>query len=141
MPLPTTPEDLFDLLSEDATIAGLLGVYLKPDGETEPAIIVMHGGERIREDWTPGGVEVVIRREATYDPLHLITSEVLRRPTWRIYVTQWEPDASGYALQEVVERIIDLLPGTVVNDVTLAEGLTGLAQSCVRWTNHGASNG
>jgi hypothetical protein len=63
------------------------------------------------------------------------TGEVDVRPTYRLTVTQWEPEESGDPLnqQAVIDRIMQLLPGANAADVSIDGLTTGLQQHTITW--------
>lgn len=144
MPFPTTGPALFDLFAGDVILSGdeeeetpgLLGSYLLPEDEVRPALSVLMPEEVLPEEWSTRGVEVAISRFPTNGPTPLASGEVLLRPLFRIYVSQHRVAPGGaYNLQQVVDRILTLLPGATSADSTLPGGIGGLAQVAIRWTN------
>lgn len=135
MALPTSAQDIYDLLSADDTISDALGTYLLPGGQELPAISVLAANENLPAGTVTGGIEVTITAMPGYSPQALLTFETLLRPTWRIYVVAW--DALG-SLQTVAERVIALLPGATATGLQgdpPGEGLGILEQVVITWTN------
>ena len=133
--LPTTSLAIFDLLEDDTTLMGLIGVHRIGTG-TRPALAHFWPSEAIEPTAVPEGVEVVVWRSpmgTASRPAE--TGEVDVRPTYRLSVTQWEP-AAGNPLnhQAVINRILQLLPGANAADVTIDGLTTGLQQHTITWT-------
>lgn len=137
MTLPTTAEEIYDLLVEDATVAEMLGTYLLPGAEEPiPAIAVLLPLEDKAAETVITGVEVVIARVPTGDTAPFMTGGETTSGQFRLYVTQWTPPDDGdYLVDAMCRRIGQLLPGASWRDNTLPDGLGGLAQMAVVWTN------
>ena len=135
MTLPTTAQDIYDLLTADSVISDALGAYSIPGGDILPAISVFAGGDGLPSGTVTDGLEIVISALPGYAPQVLLTEESLTNPTWRLYVVAW---SSLGALQAVAERIITLLPGascTQLQKDAPGEGLGVMDQVVIRWTN------
>ena len=135
MALPTSAQDIYDLLVADEAISEALGVYLLPGGDTIPAISVLAANEQLPAGTTPGGLEIVITAMPGYSPQPLLSFETLLRPTWRIYVVAWE---SLGELQTVTERIMALLPGATASSLQgdpPGEGIGLIDQAVITYTN------
>lgn len=135
MDIPTSAQGIYDRLIGDAVISDALGVYVLPGGQELPAISVLAGGQTLPPGTATGGIEVAITATPSYAPQLLMGFETLLRPTWRIYVIAW--GALG-ELQEVIERIITLLPGATTTDIPAdppGEGLGVIEQTVITWTN------
>jgi len=133
--LPTTSLAIFDLLEDDTTLIGLIGVH-RIGTSTRPALAHFWPSEAIEPTAVPEGVEVVVWRSpmgTASRPAE--TGEVDVRPTYRLSVTQWEP-AAGNPMnhQAVINRILQLLPGANAADVTIDGLTTGLQQHTITWT-------
>jgi hypothetical protein len=133
--LPTTSLAIFDLLEADDTLADLIGFHRLAD-ETRPALAHFWPSEAIEPTAVPVGVEVVVWRSpmgTASRPAE--TGEVDVRPTYRLTVTQWEPEESGDPLnqQAVIDRIMQLLPGANAADVSIDGLTTGLQQHTLTW--------
>jgi hypothetical protein len=132
--LPTTSLAIFDLLEDDTTLMGLIGVHRIGTG-TRPALAHFWPSEAIEPTAVPEGVEVVVWRSpmgTASRPAE--TGEVDVRPTYRISVTQWEPATGTLNHQAVINRILQLLPGANAADVTIDGLTTGLQQHTITWT-------
>lgn len=138
MALPADAQAIYDRLIADPVLAALVGQFLRPDGQQPlTAISVMEIGERLPESWEPSGLELRIIRTPSYPrAMPLLGDEVMLRPVFRIHLTQWSLSSAGnYVLQAAVQRVLVLLPGATAADVGIEAGVTGLAQSVIRWMN------
>lgn len=135
-PYPTSAQEIFDWLDADDELSAIVGSYRLSDGTTMAALAVLWPTESMPPGVTPSGVEVVIRRQASTATRPWATGEQQLNPTWRLTVTQWEPEAFGDCQYEaVLQRLVQLLPGASWTDVTLPGTTVGLAQAVVRWSN------
>lgn len=135
MTLPTTAQEIYDLLVGDDAISDELGVYTLASGDTLPAISVMARGDSLPAGTVTDGLEVVITASPNQAEQVLLSDEVLTNPTWRIYVIAW--GALGQ-LQAVRNRIVALLPGATSTQPQAdppGEGLGVMEQVVIRWTN------
>ena len=139
MALPTTGEEIYDLLLADPTISAALGTYLLPaSGGTPtlmPAIGVFFDNEKLPEGTIADGIEISITRMPGYAPKVLIGDETILNPTWRVYVVGWQ---SAALLQSVTERVIALLPGATAETIpgdSPGSGMGVMAQRAITWTN------
>jgi hypothetical protein len=62
------------------------------------------------------------------------TGEISVNPTFRLSVIQWEPGAEGFKQDDVINRILFLLPGANAADVTIDDLTAGLQQHTITWT-------
>ena len=138
MTIPTTSQGIYDLLEDDATLASLLGTYLLPGATgTIPALARLMP----LEDRPPGlvirGVEVLILRFPSGQASPFSTGGEEVSGQFQLYATQWTPSTSNgaYHVETVAQRIAQLLPGATWTANTPPDGLGGLAQLAISWSN------
>lgn len=135
MALPTTAQEIYDLLVADDTISEALGIYLLPSGEELAAISVLAAHESLPAGTVAGGIEITITAMPGYSPQALLSGEVLTNPTWRVYVIAWQ--ALG-DLQAVAERVLALLPGATASSIggdPPGGGIGLMDQVVITWSN------
>jgi hypothetical protein len=135
MAVPTTAQEIYDLLVGDSVIRAALGTYTLLNGNRLPAISVLARGEDLPSGTVTGGIEITITGTPNQAEQLLLSDEVLLNPTWRIYVIAWR--ALGQ-LQTVRNRIVTLLPGASSEQQDAdppGEGIGVLEQLVIRWTN------
>jgi hypothetical protein len=138
MTLPTTAQELYDLLAADAVVAPALGSYTPRGGAAIPAIAVVRRNEKLPEGVVVVGLEVVIMANPDYSTEAFATGETALNPQFRLYVSEWSPAGGMTALQALAQRIIALLPGcraVPIGGDPAGEGLGMLDQSAIAWTN------
>jgi hypothetical protein len=138
MALPTTAQELYDLLVGDAVVAAGLGTYTPRGGTTIPAIAVVRRNEALPEGVAVAGLEVVILNNPDYSPNALLTGETSLNPQFRLYISEWSPASGMLALQGLTQRIIALLPGcraVPIGGDAPGQGLGVLDQYALSWTN------
>jgi hypothetical protein len=133
--LPTSSLAVFDLLAADSLLAPLVGSYLWSNGQTRPAIAHLWRNEDLGPEVVARGVEIVVWRVGSDDPVPCVSGEVIVNPTISLAITQWEPATAGGAMQleAVVRRVQKLLPGASAADVSVPGLTVGLQQQAVRW--------
>lgn len=89
MTLPTTAQELYDLLAGDAVVAPALGTYTPRGGSALPAIAVVRRNEQLPEGMAVAGLEVVILNNPDYDNEAYLTGETGLNPQFRLYVSEW----------------------------------------------------
>jgi hypothetical protein len=138
MALPTTAQDIYDLLATDAVVAPALGSYTPRNGTAIPAIAVVRRNEALPEGVAVAGLEVVIMANPDYATEAFATGETALNPQFRLYVSEWSPAGGMTALQALAQRIIALLPGcraVPIGGDPAGEGLGMLDQYAIAWTN------
>jgi hypothetical protein len=137
MTLPTTSQGIYDLLEDDATLAPLLGTYFLPGATgTIPALAVLMPLEERPAGLKITGVEVLIVRFPSGQAEAFMTGGETIGGQFQIYATQWTPSAGGaYQVEAVARRIAQLLPGATWTANTPPDGLGGLAQLAISWSN------
>jgi len=142
MTLPTTAQELYDLLAADAVVSAALGTYTPRSGTTIPAIAVVRRNEALPEGVAVAGLEVVILANPDYSTEAFATGETALNPQFRLYVSEWSPAGDFTALQLLTQRIISLLPGCravpIGGSVLDQEAMTRLGvldQYAIAWTN------
>ena len=138
MTLPTTAQELYDLLTADAVVAAALGTYTPRSGTAIPAIAVVRRNESLPEGVSVAGLEVVIMANPDYNTETYVTGETGLNPQFRLYVSEWSPASGMTALQALTQRIIALLPGcraVPIGGDPAGEGLGVLDQYAIAWTN------
>ena len=118
MALPTTAQELYDLLVGDAVVAAGLGTYTPRGGTTIPAIAVVRRNESLPEGVAVAGLEVVILNNPDYSPEAMLTGETGLNPQFRLYVSEWS------ALQVAPQAITNaaLASGTATLTFAAAHG-------------------
>lgn len=135
-PYPTSAQEIYDWLEADDEAMELIGSYRLADGTKIAALAVLWPTESLPPGVRPSGVEVVIRRQPSSAVRPWATGEQQLNPTWRLAVTQWPPEAQAEpTYEQVLARLVALLPGASWADVSMPGTTAGLAQSVVRWTN------
>lgn len=139
MALPTTGQEIYDVLLADPVIAAALGTYSIPAAAgpptVRPAIGVFFANEKLPEGTVADGIEISITRMPGYAPQLLIGDETMLNPTWRVYVVGWQ---SAATLQAVAERVIALLPGATDEPIpgdAPGDGIGVMDQVAITWTN------
>jgi hypothetical protein len=89
MTLPTTAQELYDLLVGDAVVTAALGTYLPSGCTAIPAIAVVRRNEQLPEGVAVAGLEVVILSNPDYSPEAMLTGETGLNPQFRLYVSEW----------------------------------------------------
>lgn len=138
MTLPTTTQELYDLLVADAVVAPALGAYTPRDGDAIPAIAVVKRNEALPEGVTVAGLEVVIMANPDYATQAMLTGETGLNPQFRVYISEWSPASGLLALQVLTQRIIALLPGcraVPIGGDPPGRGIGVLDQYALSWTN------
>jgi hypothetical protein len=147
MTLPTTAQELYDLLAGDAVVTAGLGTYTPRGGAAIPAIAVVRRNESLPEGVAVAGLEVVILANPDYAIQAMLTGEQALNPQFRLYVSEWSPASGLLALQALTQRIIALLPGcravpigggSLGKGVVDQEALSGIGvldQYAIAWTN------
>jgi len=138
MTLPTTAQELYDLLAADAVVAQALGTYTPRGGAPLPAIAVVRRNESLPEGVAVTGLEVVILANPDYSTQALLTGETALKPQFRLYISAWSPASNLLALQSLTQRIIALLPGcraVPIGGDPQGQGLGLLDQYALAWTN------
>jgi len=111
-----TVRDLRDDLQD--LIGIWLGSYQLPNGELTPAVAVRADSEGLAAGTYVLGLEMVINRHPTLDPVR----QYLREDcvdTWEVWLLAWEAYSP---INEAVAKIIRTYPGTTAQVVTLPEG-------------------
>jgi len=137
MSLPTTAQEIYDVLEADEALMAMLGTcLLKGAEEPIPALSVMWPNEEGEDGTTMEGVEVTIARSSSGDTRPFITGGEETSALFRLYVTQWTVlPTAGFNLDAVVRRVCQLLPGATWSDNSLPDGLGGLGQVAIQWLN------
>ena len=138
MTLPTTAQELYDLLAGDAVVSAALGTYAPRGQSPVPAIAVVRRNEQLPEGVAVAGLEVVILANPDYSPEAMLTGETGLNPQFRLYVSEWSPSTDLTALQVLTQRIISLLPGcrsVPIGGDAPGQGLGVLDQYAISWTN------
>jgi len=138
MALPTTAQELYDLLVGDAVVAAGLGTYTPRGGSAIPAIAVVRRNESLPEGVVVTGLEVVILNNPDYSTEAMLTGEQALNPQFRLYISEWSPASGMLALQALTQRIIALLPGcraVPIGGDAPGQGLGVLDQYAIAWTN------
>jgi hypothetical protein len=138
MSLPTTAQELYDLLAGDAEVSAALGTYTPRGQSPVPAIAVVRRNEQLPEGVAVAGLEVVILNNPDYSPDAFLTGEQALNPQFRLYVSEWSPSTDLTALQALTQRIISLLPGcraVPIGGDAPGQGLGVLDQYAISWTN------
>jgi hypothetical protein len=138
MTLPTTAQELYDLLAGDAVVAQALGTYTPRGGTAIPAIALVRRNESLPEGVAVAGLEVVILANPEYAPQAMLTGEQALNPQFRLYISEWSPASGLLALQALTQRIIALLPGcraVPIGGDPPGQGLGVLDQYALSWTN------
>jgi len=138
MALPTTAQELYDLLVGDAVVSAGLGTYTPRGGAALPAIAVIRRNEALPEGVAVAGLEVVILANPDYATQALLTGETGLNPQFRVYISEWSPAGGMTALQALTQRIIALLPGcraVPIGGDPQGQGLGVLDQYALSWTN------
>jgi len=138
MSLPTTAQELYDLLVGDAVVSAALGAYTPRDGDAIPAIAVVKRNEALPEGVTVAGLEVVIMANPDYATQAMLTGETGLNPQFRVYISEWSPASGLLALQALTQRIIALLPGcraVPIGGDHPGRGIGVLDQYALSWTN------
>ena len=138
MTLPTTAQELYDLLVGDAVVTAALGSYLPSGGTAIPAIAVVRRNESLPEGVAVAGLEVVILNNPDYSPDALLTGETGLNPQFRLYISEWSPAGGMTALLTLTQRIIALLPGCRAMPIggdPPGQGIGVLDQYALSWTN------
>jgi hypothetical protein len=120
MALPTTAQELYDLLVGDAVVAAGLGTYTPRGGTAIPAIAVVRRNESLPEGVAVAGLEVVILNNPDYSPEAMLTGETGLNPQFRLYVSEWS------ALQVEPKTITNaaLASGTATLTFASAHGIS-----------------
>lgn len=135
-PYPTDAQAIYDWLEADDELMALLGRYRLTDGTILPALAVLWPTESMPAGVDVRGVEVVVMRQRSGNPLPWATGEVALNPVWRLTVTQWQPlELSEPQYEAALDRLMALLPGANWSEVSVPGTTTGLAQAVVRWSN------
>lgn len=135
MAIPTTAQEIYDLLIADEAIEDALGTYTLAGGDSLPAISVLAKGASLPAGTVANGIEITITALPGYAPQVLLSDETLTNPTWRIYLLAW---GQLGAMQLVTERVIALLPGATSSMPRAdppGEGLGVIEQTVITWTN------
>jgi len=138
MALPTTAQELYDLLAGDAVVTAALGTYTPRGGTAIPAIAVVRRNEALPEGVTVAGLEVVILNNPDYATQAMLTGEQALNPQFRLYISEWSPASGVLALQALTQRIISLLPGCrsmPIGGDPPGQGIGVLDQYAISWTN------
>jgi hypothetical protein len=138
MSLPTTAQELYDLLAGDAVVAPALGTYTPRGQSPVPAIAVVRRNEQLPEGVAVAGLEVVILNNPDFSPEAMLTGETKLNPQFRLYISEWSPASGMLALQALTQRIISLLPGcraVPIGGDAPGQGLGVLDQYAISWTN------
>jgi hypothetical protein len=138
MTLPTTAQELYDLLVADAVVTAALGTYRPSGGTAIPAIAVVRRNESLPEGVAVAGLEVVIMNNPDYSTQALLTGEQALNPQFRLYVSEWSPGGDLQALQRLTQRIISLLPGcraVPIGGDPPGQGIGVLDQYALSWIN------
>ena len=137
MTLPTTAQEIYDLLEADEALMAMLGTcLLKGADEPIPALSVMWPNEEGEDGTVMEGVEVTIARTSSGDSKAFSTGGEEKSALFRLYVTQWTVlPTAGFNLDAVVRRVCQLLPGATWSDNSLPDGLGGLGQVAIQWLN------
>ncbi len=137
MTLPTTAQEIYDLLESDEALMAMLGTCLLKDApEPIPALSVMWANEDGEDGTTMEGTEVTIARTSSGDTKPFSTGGEETSALFRLYVTQWTVlSTTGFNLDAVVRRVCQLLSGATWSDNTLPDGLGGLGQVAIQWLN------
>jgi hypothetical protein len=138
MTLPTTAQELYDLLVGDAVVTAALGTYRPSGGTAIPAVAVVRRNESLPEGVAVAGLEVVIMSNPDYSTQALLTGEQALNPQFRLYVSEWSPGGDLQALQGLTQRIISLLPGCRAMPIggdPPGQGIGVLDQYALSWTN------
>ena len=137
MTLPTTAQAIYDLLEADSQLEPLLGTYLLPGATgTVPALAVLMPLEERPAGLKIQGVEVLIVRFPSGQSESFMTGGETIGGQFKLYATQWTPSAGGdYQVEAVARRIAQLLPDASWTPNTPPDGLGGLAQLAISWSN------
>jgi hypothetical protein len=138
MALPTTAQEIYDLLAADAVVSLALGTYTLRGGAPLPAIAVVRRNESLPEGVAVAGLEVVIMANPDYATQALLTGETAINPQFRLYISEWSPASGLLALQALTQRIIALLPGcraVPIGGDPPGRGIGVLDQYALSWTN------
>lgn len=136
--LPRSATDIYDLLNADETIQRFIGRYQLVDGTVVPALICMWPNETLPPQSKTTGVELVVLRGpggAGSAPLGF-ADELNISKTFRLYAVQWETALPGdYCLDEIVQRVAQLLPNASWEETSLTNATDGLSQVAIKWRN------
>ena len=138
MALPTTAQELYDLLQADAVVAAALGTYTPRGGTAIPAMAVLRRNEQIPEGTVVQGLEVVILANPEFNVQAFMTGEQGLNPQFRLYISEWSPSSGLMALQALTQRVIALLPGcraVPIGGDPPGQGIGVLDQYAIGWTN------
>ena len=136
--LPRSATEIYDLLFADETIHRFIGRYTLADKSKVPALICMWPNESLPPQSKTQGVELVVLRGPSGAGTAGLgfTEEMNISKTFRLYAVQWEPEVPGdYCLDEIVQRVAQLLPNSTWDETSVASGTDGLGQVAIRWRN------
>jgi hypothetical protein len=113
MDILTLREELETLLVDH------LGEYKLANGETTTAVHVRAVGEAMPAGTTVSGIELILVREPSLDPIRQYSNpKALRR--WEMFLVGWAPDDS---LEEAASLIVDAYPSATLTAVTVPESV------------------
>jgi hypothetical protein len=139
MALPINSYEIFDLLAADSDLSAMIGVHNLRDGSTRPALAHLFPNESIEATTSTSGVEIIVYRSPQGTMTKAAeTGEISVNPTFRLSVIQWEPGTGGFKQDDVINRILFLLPGANAADVTIDDLTAGLQQHTITWTANSA---
>jgi len=136
--LPRSATEIYDLLFADETIHRFIGRYTLADKSKVPALICMWPNESLPPQSKTQGVELVVLRGPSGAGTAGLgfTEEMNISKTFRLYAVQWEPEVPGdYCIDEIVQRVAQLLPNCTWEDNDLPSSTDGLGQVAIRWRN------
>lgn len=128
----SSPEVIFDVLSNDTTFESYLGTYTFTTGDSTSSIAITTPGTALPQLDSQAGLECIIHDIGDIKRRDYLTEESDMDVTWRLYLIVWDP-ATGSDATAAAKRIMSLFRDAVSYEtIATAQGLGARVQTAVQ---------
>lgn len=130
--LASTPQIIYNTLTNDATFMSYVGQYTFASGSTASSISIATPGKDLPAVTKQEGLEVIIHDIADLSSKLYLTDPSDPIYTWKIFLIIWEP-ATGGTVTSAAARILAKFPkATSIDTVSVASTLGVAFQTQIR---------
>lgn len=127
---PTTPEDIFNVLSQDTEFMSNIGSYqFRSGADPVPAISIITPNEKIPGASVTNGLECLIHDSTSVKNRNFLTGDNKSTIPWKVFLIVWPP-ANGSDLMAATLRLLEIYPNAISNETMRVDNALGaLAQT------------
>lgn len=139
---PTTPESIYQALSDDVSFMENIGTYKFRNGATPiSAISIVTPNQDLPGAEVTSGLECVIHDSTAVKRKQYLTGDLNYEIPWKVFLIVWPP-ATGGELMQATMRVLDIYPMAIANETIMIDtGMGALAQTQITIPSDGLKVG